>query len=87
MPAELLSDPPWDWQDVTVSDTADLVHGPCVGFWCDGAGVIKVVTHKGTTQTFTVQAGSLLPGRFKQVFDTGTTCDDLGDTIHAAYQD
>lgn len=59
---------------VTPNDTTMLPDGPARGFYCGGAGNIKVLTTAGDAVTLTAIAiGVLHHVQIKQVFATGTT--------------
>ena len=64
-----------DGFDITPSDTTVFQAAP---LYIGTGGNIKVVTHSGTTLTFTnTQDGSILPVMCTKVFDTDTTADDI----------
>ena len=62
---------------ITKHDMTDIVHprGRIVtdAIYCGGAGVVVVVWGNGTTSSFTVVAGQILPVAAKRVNSTDTT--------------
>lgn len=73
----LLGDPAGRWVAVNASDAADLPFVPRA-VYVGSAGNLSVVDlFDNTTLIQNVPAGSVLPGRWKQIRATGTTASAL----------
>lgn len=62
---------------ITASDSVDLPGGPTDAVYIGVAGNLVAVDQNGTTCTFAVVAGQILPIRVKRINSTSTTATGL----------